>query len=613
MCTGRRSRHAGPISCMLLQRNGRGRQVGRGREPARRVACMSAVSASRGHTLTPPPLPNKITCPSVRCTLRSATSRVSSMALSGLEERGAKHHVEKTGARAVWTRSSVTSVVVSLACGGPVSWRAHAGLERIGWWRVACACVSLRSDGVRRREVSRKNARPSSLSRPGLALSSPAFGLAASSSAAVTMPRRSARPPTKRARSPSPLPTRAAPPPPTHRRGGTPAAALAPTPTSAPALPKPVSLARTAGPALAPSTATGAFVPLDFAAAASSALATLRAAVGGCRPLDAATALAAAGLVTPPPRPTRVSRAPPRASETHAASRGPGGGRPLRPGRDILITVSISDAGKPAKPALDAVFVAGEGVTWRKVVEAAPCPTPAALARLGHRGTGAYVAMEGEILVDSDALRAGGADYAAPLLALLASAGVAPPQPPARPAPEAGPLRGRPTPAEGTAWKTGDWGATPLAASTLRCGGGGGGACLGTRGRASTVSPSGTPASPRPPTPLAASPRATFPSWWRAPKAPGGGGVARAGANARRARCGRAPTLPATPLSGVGPATRASSMIPGASWRGTTEWWCMRAGDGDRRREGRFVLFFGCKQSPHTHTHQSEKIMSLPP
>ena len=288
------------------------------------------------------------------------------------------------------------------------------------------------------------------------------------------MPRRSTRPPAKRARSPSPEPA-TRPTPPTRRRGGTPAAALAPTPATAPALPKPVSLARTAGPTLAPSTATGAFVPADFAAAASTALTTLRAAVGGCRPLDAATALAAAGLVTPPPRPTRMSRAPPRASETHAAPRGPGGGRPLRPGRDILITISVSDAAKPAKPALDAVFVGGEELTWRKVVEAAPCGTPAALARLGHRATGAYVAMEGAILVDGEALRTGGADYAAPLLALLALAGVSAPAPPPRPAPEAGPLRGRPPPAEDTPWRTGDWGERPLAASVLRCGGGGGG------------------------------------------------------------------------------------------------------------------------------------------
>jgi hypothetical protein len=255
-----------------------------------------------------------------------------------------------------------------------------------------------------------------------------------------------------------PPPPPSAPPPAV--RGRTPVATLAPG-----ARDRLPPLAR-AGPHLHPLGVTSPVVAADFAAASGAALAKVRAAVAGTAPLDVAAALAAAGAPRPPAAPPPAAPLPPAGP----VPLGPGGGRGLEPGTDVLITVAISEYGRAARPLATLVLVASSS-TWADVATHAPCPADAALASLGTGAAGRYVAAEGVILVDAGAEARGGPDLAAPILAFLEELGTKAPAPPDRPAPEARPARGRP-PAGPRPWAKGALADAPLSTQPLRAGGG---------------------------------------------------------------------------------------------------------------------------------------------
>ena len=303
-----------------------------------------------------------------------------------------------------------------------------------------------------------------------------------------------------------------------------------------------------ASPALRPWFRSGPFRVSEFARAGREALEEIDNVLRGSRsaapppPLAAAALLsAAAAAAAPPPLPPPAAAAaaapatpgrsprpqqpelPPLIPAGRAVALGPGGGRPLAPGRDVLVTLSLSEAGRPERPLRELVLLVAP--PWRGGAEAGcgggarpatlqdardafrgACPADAAADELGVGVSGAYCAVEG--VVYTDGRGSSGVDYAAPILEFLAATGSLAPRPPREgegseagadssaaaaaggagrgrrrgaraagapppsspPSAPSAPLPGPPPPP----WRAGDLSAASLYDLTLRLGGGGG-------------------------------------------------------------------------------------------------------------------------------------------
>ena len=224
---------------------------------------------------------------------------------------------------------------------------------------------------------------------------------------------------------------------------------------------------------------------------------------------------------------------PPLVPAGRAIALGPGGGRLLVPGRDVLVTLSLSEAGKPERPLRELVLLAtptrpggggggGEGGEGGRGDRSEPSPSPSqtlldardafrsacaaddAGEELGVSVAGGYCAVEGVIHTDNRAASSSPScppdppalpvDYASPILEFLAATGVCGPLPPregegaeARAAElgrgRRGRARGRAATSTSAAaaapprpppWRAGDLSTALLSDLTLRLGGGSG-------------------------------------------------------------------------------------------------------------------------------------------
>ena len=265
-----------------------------------------------------------------------------------------------------------------------------------------------------------------------------------------------------------------------------------------------------------------ATAPLAAAALLSEAAAAPSAASSLLPPPPAAPATPAAAPLpvdsTGRPRPQQLEL-PPLIPLGRAIALGPGGGRALTPGRDVLVTLSLSEAGRPERPLRELVLLAtappsgrgeaGGGSHRSQSLQDArdafrnACPADAAAEELGVGVSGAYCAVEGIIHTDGRRVTDTASpsspspvDYAAPILEFLAATGSLGPLPPREgegsEARAAAPLAGRrnrrrggggarapapPPPPPGPPpppWRAGDLSASLLHELTLRLGGGSG-------------------------------------------------------------------------------------------------------------------------------------------
>ena len=200
-----------------------------------------------------------------------------------------------------------------------------------------------------------------------------------------------------------------------------------------------------------------------------------------------------------------------------AIALGPGGGRSLVAGKDVLVTLALSEAGKPERPLREVVLLAtpgekGDSQTLQDARDAfkMACLADAAMEELGVSVQGAYCAVEGVVFADrrrkksrsaTAAAAAGNAgaapsspaaaalppvvDYATPILDFLAATGVKGPAPPGEgegaEARAAAAMRKKKSSTSSSSaadaappWRAGDLSAAALSDLTLRLGGGSG-------------------------------------------------------------------------------------------------------------------------------------------